>query len=88
MEANPYPLVQGTPTKDAGNYRLGAQPQSLAKHNLSSWRIIEAILHAYGTADYFDLAVAVRGHRHGTKSASGPQAFVSYCIRRGWLVRA
>lgn len=82
------PKVIGRPTKDAGTYRLGLSPYGLAAHNLSSWKIIAAILEAYGTADYYDLAVAVRHHNHGTKTASGPQSFVSYCIRRGWLKSA
>jgi len=81
-------VVLGTPTKDAGRYKLAVRPQRLVSHNLASWRIIEAILDARGTADYYDLAVAVRGHQHGTKAASGPQSFVSYCIKAGWLERA
>lgn len=85
---NMYPIVTGRATKDAGRYKIGDRPQNLAAHNLVSWRIIEAILDAYGSADFYDLAVAVRGHVHGTKSASGPQSFVSYCIKCNWLVRA
>jgi hypothetical protein len=81
------PTVSGRDTKDAGRYMLGTKPQGLAHHNLKSWRIIEAMLEARGSVDYYDLAVAVRGHEHGTKAARGPQSFVSYCIRRGWLRR-
>ena len=83
-----YPRVEGRPSKDSGLYRMGTPPEGLAAHNLASWKIINAILEAYETADYYDLAVAVRNHKHGTKAASGPQSFVSYCIRRGWLRRA
>ena len=82
------PQVIGRSTKDAGIYRLGTRPSSLAPHNAASWAIIEAILAARSKANFYDLAVAVRGHVHGTKNAKGPQSFVSYCIRRGWLVRA
>lgn len=82
------PVVTGPPTIYAGRYQLGIQPQSLASHNLRSWKIIEAIMNAYGAADFLDLAVAVRGHQHGTKKANGPQSFVRYCIRSGWLKRA
>ena len=81
------PVVMGSPTKYAGTYKLGVRPQRLAPHNLASWRIIEAILDAYGTADFWDLAVAVRGHKHGTKGVKDPQHFVSYCNRMGWLVK-
>lgn len=82
------PMVVGPPTKYAGRYKLGARPQDLAAHNLASWKIIEAILDAYGVADFWDLAVAVRGHKHGTKRAKGPQSFVRYCIRSSWLEQA
>jgi hypothetical protein len=81
------PIVTGPPTKYEGVYRLGVAPQGLASHNLASWRVIEAILAAYGTADFWDLAVAVRGHKHGTQRVRGPQSFVRYCIRNGWLER-
>lgn len=82
-------VVPSVPSKDAGLYKLGLPPaRPLAAHNQASWDIIAARLRARGTADYYDLSVAVRGHQHGTRSATGPQSFVSYCIRRGWLVRA
>ncbi len=85
---SPEPVVTGPATKYAGTYKLGDSPHSLLPHNLHSWRIIEAILVAYDTADFWDLAVAVRGHKHGKKRVRGPQSFVRYCIRSGWLVRA
>lgn len=81
------PRVIGRATKDAGVYKLGTTPSWLAPHNQESWDIIVAILKAYGRADYYDLAVSVRQHKHGDKAASGPQSFVSYCIRSGWLQR-
>lgn len=79
------PIVHGTLTKDAGRYKLGMRPQNLASHNRVSLRIIEAILEARCMADCYDLAVAVRRHKHGTKVASSPQSFVWYCIKSGWL---
>jgi hypothetical protein len=85
--SNIDPVVSGPDTKYAGVYKLGAPPQTLMAHNLQSWRIIQAILDAYGSADFWDLSVAVRGHKHGTKSAKGPQGFVRYCIKSGWLQR-
>lgn len=90
FEADDVDLLRviGRPTIDAGAYRIGSPPNRLAPHNQESWNIIEAILTAYGTADYYDLAVAVRRHKHGDKKAHGPQSFVSYCIRSGWLTRA
>lgn len=87
-ELGPLPRVIGRPSKDAGIYKLGTCPSRLASHNQASWNVLKAILEAYGTADFYDLAVAVRRHVHGDKSASGPQSFVSYCIRSGWLTRA
>ena len=86
--SNVNPVVSGPETKYAGMYKIGTWPQTLIPHNLQSWRIIEAILDAYGCADFWDLSVAVRDHKHGTKNAKGPQSFVRYCIRSGWLERA
>ena len=87
-EDSSLPRVVGRPTKDAGRYKMGTTPGNLAPHNQASWSVIAAILRAYGTADYYDLAVAVRNHQHGDKKAVGPQSFISYCIRSGWLQRA
>ncbi len=81
------PVVTGPATKYVGRYRLKSAPGPLAHHNQVSWNIIEAILNAYGSADFWDLAVAVRDHKHGTKKAKGPQSFVRYCIRSGWIER-
>jgi hypothetical protein len=79
------PVVVAPPTKYAGPYKVGVRPQHLKQHNHVSWKIIEAILAADGTADFWDLAVAVRGHKHGTKGVRGPQGFVRYCITSGWI---
>ena len=82
------PRVIGNRSKDAGIYELGRPPaRALAPHNLVSWRIIESILTARGKAEYYDLAVAVRGHESGDMAAPGPHRFVSYCIKSGWLHR-
>ena len=82
------PVVTGPPTKYEGRYRIKSPPQGLAPHNQVSWKVIAAVLDAYETADFWDLSVAVRGHKHGTKKVKGPQSFVRYCIRCGWLERA
>jgi hypothetical protein len=82
------PRVVGVPSKYAGVYVLDHVPtRTLAPHNLASWKIIEAILTARGRADFYDLAVAVRGHESGDRNAPGSQRFVSYCIKSGWLRR-
>lgn len=62
--------------------------RTLVEHGRVSWEIVEAILGARGKADFYDLAVAVRGHESGDATAQGSQNFVSYCIRSGWLRRA
>ena len=83
-----HPVVTGPSSKYAGMYKLGEAPGAMKPHNLESWRIVEAILLAYGTADFWDLSVAVRGHKHGTRSGSNsPQGFIRYCIISGWLAR-
>ena len=86
--SNRDPVVEGPPTTYAGTCKFGVRPQRMKQHNLVSWKIVEAILDPCGTADFRDLAVAVRGHKYGTKGVKGPQHFVSYCIKMGWLVRA
>jgi hypothetical protein len=82
------PVVTGPQTRFAGRYKILSRPQGLASRNLMSWKIIEAILDAYGTADFWDLSVAVRGHKFETKKVKGPQSFIRYCIRNGWLEKA
>jgi len=86
MKANP--VVIGPPTSYAGRYKLGTAPACLLAHNQTSWRIIEAMLAACGTAEFWDLWVAVRGHKHGTTAAKDPQDCVRDCIRSGWLRKA
>jgi len=80
------PIVTGPFTKYAGKkYRLGDTPNMLNPDNAASWRIIEAMITAYGPRDFWDLAVACRDHKHGTQAAKGPQSWIRYCIRSGWL---
>lgn len=81
------PVVTGPETKYAGKYKRGVAPERLEENNLASWRVIDAILEAYGEADFWDLAVAVRGHKHYGETAGAPQKFVQYCINNGWLER-
>jgi hypothetical protein len=82
-----HPHVSGPPTTKDGRYALGRQPIWLAPHNERSWRIIASMLEAYETAQFWDLAAAVRDHKHGARSATTPQTFVRYCINSGWLRR-
>ena len=81
------PKVAGPHSDLEGTYTLGSEPAGLVVHNEVSWRIVKAILDAYGEADFWDLAVACRGHRHYGRADSGrpPQAFIEYCIERKWL---
>lgn len=83
------PEVVGPASKYAGKrYKLGLRPsRRFADHNHRSWTIIETILQFDSDRDFWDLAVAVRGHKHygDTKQDKGPQSFVRYCIRAGWL---
>lgn len=72
-----------------GTYRIRARPQRMVGHNAESWQKIEAVIDKRGgKADFDELAVAVRHHRHGTKTSRHPYQFVTYCIRRGWLERS
>jgi hypothetical protein len=64
-------------------YRVGNPPRLSAKPNVASWSVINAIMSAYGGAEYDDLAAAVSQHAH----PAGGRAFVDYCIRNGWLER-
>lgn len=83
------PVVTGPRTKNSGKrYRLGKPLQrAMAHHNAVSWAIIEAIMAAYGSADYWDLACACRGHLHENDpdDPRGPQHWIDYCIKNGWL---
>lgn len=61
---------------------LGNPPQHLtAVFNETSWRVVSAIMQAYGGARLEDLAAAVSQHRH----VDGGSGFVKYCVRQGWL---
>jgi len=52
----------------------------------ASWEIVKTILEAYGDADFWDLACACRGHIHGVTRARGPQSWIRYLARSGYIV--
>ncbi|MEP5764373.1 MAG: hypothetical protein ABJ308_07255 [Halieaceae bacterium] len=79
------PIIVGPESSYTGRYAIEAEPGRLAAHNAASWSVIDAMINAYGPRDFWDLAVAVRGHRHEGKFTGRPQNFVAYCIRSGWL---
>jgi len=83
------PTYDQQKTKYKGWYKLGHTPERLTLHNLQSWRIIEAIMAAFGKAYFWDLVYACRLHRHcgRTKQDKGAQSWIRYCIRSGWLER-
>lgn len=76
--------VHPLPLSGAIRYVAGQTPQPTSAHNLASWRVISAMLVAYGGARYDDLVASVRQHDH----PGGGKGFVDYCISRGWLQRA
>jgi hypothetical protein len=79
-----HALARSMTSSYSGRYRLGREPKLTAEQNAASWKVIAAMLEAYGGADFDDLAVAVSQHDHH----AGGRAFVEYCIRNGWLQRA
>lgn len=86
---NREPKVDLTNSDYDGSYFLARSPsRPLVAHNATSWSIVETILIARGSADFRDMAVAVRNHRHYGTDEGHPQEFIKYCIRRGWLKRA
>jgi len=71
-----------------GMYRIKKAPVRPKKHNAVSWAEIEKSLGTVGgVADFDALSIAVKKHKHGTKTATHPYQFITYCIRQGWLVR-
>lgn len=77
-------IVHRLTHKHSGRYCLGRAPDLTADQNLTSWKVVSAMLEAYGGAEYEEFAAAVRQHDHPT----GGHAFVDYCIRNGWLRQA
>jgi hypothetical protein len=70
------------------HYLLGKEPsRKLKDHNEVSWRIIRGAFQAEkaGTVSGDTLCSLVRNHVHGDKSRHGPQAFLDYCVKVGWL---
>ena len=88
---NVEPVVTGPHTKYAGKrYKLGKLPY-MARHtgtntNGEAWAVIEAMFRLSPTIDFWDLCVACRHHKHGTKAAKGPQSWIRYLIRNEYLV--
>lgn len=71
-----------------GVYYIKRSPMRMKEHNAASWeKIVNVISKNGGKADFDALAIAVKGHRHGTQSANYPYQFITYCIRSGWLQR-
>lgn len=88
METNIAPMVVPAPltdTKHDGMYKLTLKGHNRyhlpTEHNDVSWQVIRFMLIAYDTVDFWDLCVAVRKHKHGTRAAKGPQSFVRYLKR-------
>ena len=72
-----------------GKYRIKSAPARPKLHNAVSWAEIEkAVSAAGGVADFDALSIAVKDHKSGTTTAPHPYQFITYCIRRGWLVCA
>jgi hypothetical protein len=70
-------------TKTTGRYCRREEYNPEAQHNIASWRVISAILSAYGGGNFNDLSAAVS--QHADPNGGDGEAFVNYCIRRGWL---
>lgn len=71
-----------------GRYRIKSAPIRSKPHNAESWTANEKVVTAGGGVAEFDaLSAAVEGHEHGSKTSRHPYQFITYCIRRGWLVR-
>ena len=71
-----------------GRYRIKSAPVRPKQHNAVSWAEIEkAVSVAGGVAEFDELSIVVKNHKPGTKTAPHPYQFITYCIRRGWLVR-
>jgi hypothetical protein len=79
------PTVEMEPSKYDGRYRIARQPSRMKPHNAESWAVVNAILEGQKSADFRDLAVAVRNHLHYGTDPLHPQNFIAYCIRSGWL---
>jgi hypothetical protein len=73
--------------RNEGPYRLGKTYSSTVHHNTVTWRILENHIENNGGIGSFDgLSALCKEHKHGTKTATQPYQFVTYCIRSGWLV--
>jgi hypothetical protein len=70
-----------------GYYRIARSPMRMKEHNQVSWDEIEKLSSSIpdGKMDFNQLSKLVEDHQHGTKSASHPYQFITYCIESGWL---
>ncbi len=70
-----------------GFYIINKSPKRLAEHNATSWEKIENLFNSKSgiKAHYDELCSVVIGHKHGTKGVHGPEPFIKYCIKNGWL---
>jgi len=87
------PVVTGPHTKYAGKrYKLGNHYNVHKSENNTNWKSYRVILAMFDLSqapvDFWDLCVAVRHHKHGTKAAKGPQSFIRYLIRNDYLIEA
>ncbi len=57
-------LVHRVPTTASGRYVAGRAPRHSSGPNIASWKVVSALLAAYGGADYEELIAAVRQHDH------------------------
>lgn len=64
-----------------GRYVRGKSAKPTASQNIASWSVIDAMLNAYGSVEYYDLVAAVKQHDH----VAGSESFIQYCINNGWL---
>lgn len=71
-----------------GAYSIKSAPVRSTQHNATSWaEIVKVVSAEGGVADFDALSIAVKDHKSGTKTAPHAYQFITYCIRRGWLVR-
>lgn len=73
-----------------GPYGFGKPYSGKSPHNIETWNIIsQAITRSDAKALSFEsLEYLSRNHKHGTKTATKPYQFVTFCIRSGWLTPA
>jgi hypothetical protein len=72
-----------------GEYIIRRIPGIMKSHNAITWHKIEKLTSTKsdGHMSFDELVTLARDHEHGTKSATKPYQFITYCIRREWLQR-